>query len=273
MLEEREDVFSREVVVSSVQKRLESSAFKQLRRSKPKSGEDQAFAVTGGGKNHPGRGGLRHGSKNPGVSQGGRGNGGSGGRSFSGGGGSSVSSSAATAKPGGRTRCVCKSDQHYVCDCPKQICQGCGERGHYITKCRNMENAVMAVDILGRTPKDGDSDVDAYTTLEIKTGECLISLMEEGGIRQMGNDLWLLETGATGHFTYDPRFLENYAECSRVLRCAGGNIFPIVGTGILCLSLPSRKGAVCVMLMNVAHVPVLSHHLLSLRCIDDAGNK
>ncbi|CAN0427948.1 unnamed protein product, partial [Ascophyllum nodosum] len=80
---------------------------------------------------------------------------------------------------------------------PKQICQGCGKRGHYITKCGQMENAVMAVDIPGRTSKDDDSD----------TGECLVSMMEKGGIRQMGDDLWLLDTGATGHFTYDPHYL------------------------------------------------------------------
>ena len=78
MLEKKEDGFSREAVVSSVQKWFESSAYKQLRRSKPKSGEDQAFAATGGGKNHPGRYGSRHGSRKPGGSQGGRGNGGSG---------------------------------------------------------------------------------------------------------------------------------------------------------------------------------------------------
>ena len=132
----------------------------------------------------------------------------------------------------------------------------------------------MAADIiLGRTSKDDDSDVEAYTTLEIKTGECLVSMMEKGGIRQMGDDLWLLDTGATGHFTYDPRLPENYAECSRVLRYAGGNTFPIVGTGTLRLSLRSGEGVVCVTLMNVAHVPGLSPHLLSLRRIADAGNK
>ena len=273
MLEEGEDGFSRETVVSSVQKRFDSSAYKQLRRSKPKSEKDQAFAVTGGGKNHPGRGGSRHGSRKPGGSQGGRGNGDSGGRGSSNGGASSGSSSAATAKPGGRTCWVCKSDQHYVRDCPKQICQGCGEKGHYITKCGQMENAVMAVGILGRTSKDDEADVEAYTILEIKTGECLVSMMEEGGIRQMGDDLWLLDTGATGHFKYDHRFLENYAECSRVLRCAGGDTFPIMGTGTLRISLRSGEGVVCVTLVNVARVPGLSHHLLSLRRIAEAGNK
>ena len=189
MLKERGDGLSREAVVSSVQKRFDSSAYKQLRRSKPKSGEDQAFAVTGGGKNHPGRGGSRHGSRKPGGSQGGHGNGGSGGRGASGGGASSASSSAATAKPGGRKCWVCKSDQHYVHDCPKQICQGCGEKGHYITKCENMENAVMAIGMLGKMSTDDDStvyseaDVESYTTLEIKPGESLVSMMEEGGIR------------------------------------------------------------------------------------------
>ena len=39
ILEEREGGFSRKPVVSSVQKRFELSAYKQLRRSKPKSGE------------------------------------------------------------------------------------------------------------------------------------------------------------------------------------------------------------------------------------------
>ena len=89
----------------------------------------------------------------------------------------------------------------------------------------------------------------------------------------MGYDLWLLDTGANGHFTHDRRLLENSAECSTVLRCAGGNTFPIVGTGTLRLSLRSGKGVICMTLMNVAHVPGLSHRILSLRRIADEGNK
>ena len=74
---------------------------------------------------------------------------------------------------------------------------------------------MVAVDILGRTSTDDDSpvsseaDVEAHTTLEFKSGKCSVSMMKEGGIRQTGDDLWLLDTGATGHFTYDPRLLEN----------------------------------------------------------------
>ena len=138
MLEETEDGFSREAVVSSMQKRFESSAYKQLRRSKLKSAKDQAFEVTGGGKNHPGRGGSRHSNGKSHGSQSGRGNSGSGGGrrngdsgggGFSGEGACSSSSSASTAKPGGRTCWVCN----------KQIYKGCGERGHHIVKCGETE--------------------------------------------------------------------------------------------------------------------------------------
>ena len=58
-----------------------------------------------------------------------------------------------------------------------------------------------------------------------------------------------------------------------MLRGAGGNTFPTVGTGTLRLSHRSGEGGVFTTLMNVTHVPSLSHHLLSLRRIADAGNK
>ena len=129
-----------------------------------------------------------------------------------------------------------RRDKHYVRDYPKQICQGCGERGHHITKCRKTDNAAMAVHMLGRTSMDDDypayseAVLEAYTTLKIKTDKCLVSIEKERAINQMGDDLWRLDTRATCHFVYDPRSLEDYAECSRALRCAVGNPFPIVGT-------------------------------------------
>ena len=252
MLEERDDGFSREAVVSSVQKRFESSTYKKLHHSNPKSAEDQAFVVTGGGKNQPGRGGSCHGSGKPGGSQGSRGKsgcGGSGGGSFSGGGASSGGGSG-NRREGPPHRQVLKDGEH-------------GD----------------AVDMPGRTSTNDDSPVrseaelEAYTTLEIKTCECLVSMMEEGAIRRIGDDLKLLGTEATGHFTYDPRSLEKYAECSRVLRCAGGNTFTIVGTSTLRLSLRPGEGMFCVTSMDVAQVPGLSRHLLSLGRITDAGNR
>ena len=58
-----------------------------------------------------------------------------------------------------------------------------------------------------------------------------------------------------------------------MLRCAGGNTFPIVGTGTLRLSLRSGEGVVCATSMNVSHIPGLSHHILLLRRIAESGNK
>ena len=84
---------------------------------------------------------------------------------------------------------MCKGDGHNVRDCPKQICQGCGERDHHMTKCRKIDNAVMTFDMPGRTSTGDDSSVcsktelEAYITLEIKTGEYLFSKLEEGEIR------------------------------------------------------------------------------------------
>ena len=117
---------------------------------------------------------------------------------------------------------MCKSDQHCVHDYPKQICQRCGERGHYITMCGKPENAVMAVDMRGKTSTDDDSpvcseaDVEVYTTLEIKTGECLVSMMEEGEIRQMEDICGFLtqELLVTSHMILDhSRFMLSAVGC------------------------------------------------------------
>ena len=58
-----------------------------------------------------------------------------------------------------------------------------------------------------------------------------------------------------------------------MLRCAGHDTFPIVGTGTLRIYLGLEERVVCVTLMDVAYVPGLSRHFLSLRRIANAGNK
>ena len=82
----------------------------------------------------------------------------------------------------------------------------------------------------------------------------------------------VLDTGASGHFSYDASQFRDYVECKRVLRCAGGNTYPIVGMGTLMLCFRPEGGVVRLRLENVAHVPGLSHHLFSLRRVADAGN-
>ena len=54
--------------------------------------------------------------------------------------------------------------------------------------------------------------------------------------------LWLLDIGASGHFTYDASQFRDYVECKRVLRCAGGNTYPMVGMGTLILCFRPEGG-------------------------------
>ena len=134
----------------------------------------------------------------------------------------------------------------------------------------------MAVDMLGRMSTDDDSpvcseaDVEAYTTLEIKTGEYLVSMMEEVKIRQMGTICGFLSQRLLVTLRMILDYLRMVLSAVGCYVVRGGNTFPIVGISILRLSLRPEERVVCVTLMNVAHVLRLSHRLLSLRRIADA---
>ena len=75
--------------------------------------------------------------------------------------------------------------------------------------------------------------------------------------QRVGNEMWPLDTGASGHFTHDSTKLVEYAECKRTFRCAGGAMDPIVGTGSLEIHQRSGKGLVTVRLLEAGHVPTI----------------
>ncbi|CAM9920659.1 unnamed protein product, partial [Sphacelaria rigidula] len=76
---------------------------------------------------------------------------------------------------------------------------------------------------------------------------------------------WVLDTGATSHFSPGSSKMPDCRKYSgKVLRCAGGGIYPIVGRGKLTLSLRSDGRDAVLHLNNVDHVPCVRHHLLSL---------
>jgi len=54
-------------------------------------------------------------------------------------------------------------------------------------------------------------------------------------MRMGDHQVLLLDTGALGHFTYDALQLRDYVKCKRMLSCAGGNTYPVVGMGSLML--------------------------------------
>ncbi|CAN0009287.1 unnamed protein product, partial [Sphacelaria rigidula] len=84
---------------------------------------------------------------------------------------------------------------------------------------------------------------------------------------------WVLDTGATSHFSPDSSTMTDYRKCSgRVSRCAGGGTYPIVGRGNLSLSLRSDGRDIVLQLKNVDHAPCVRHHLLSLTRMSNAGH-
>ncbi|CAM9619252.1 unnamed protein product, partial [Sphacelaria rigidula] len=88
-----------------------------------------------------------------------------------------------------------------------------------------------------------------------------------------GGEPWVLNTGDTSHFSPDSSKMTDYRKCGgRVLRCAGGGTYPIVGRGNLALSLRSDGRDIVLHLKNVHHAPCLRHHLLSLTRMSNAGH-
>ncbi|CAM9757445.1 unnamed protein product, partial [Sphacelaria rigidula] len=74
-----------------------------------------------------------------------------------------------------------------------------------------------------------------------------------------------IDTGATQHFPYDSYGMTEYRECKgRVLRCAGGSTYPIVGRGNSSLAFRSDGQDVILKVVDVDHIPGVRHHLLSL---------
>ncbi|CAN0018690.1 unnamed protein product, partial [Sphacelaria rigidula] len=84
---------------------------------------------------------------------------------------------------------------------------------------------------------------------------------------------WTFETGATQHFSHDSHGMMEYRECKgRVLRYAGGSIYPILGKGNLSLAFRSDRQDVILTLVDVDLVPGVRHHLLSLTRVQHMGH-
>ena len=91
-----------------------------------------------------------------------------------------------------------------------------------------------------------EAECETSTTLEDGTGECLMSYGDSGSSGQqtqrVGDEMGLVDMGASGHFTYDVMKLVGYTKFNRTLRCAGGATYPFVGTGSLEIHLQLGDG-------------------------------
>ena len=87
----------------------------------------------------------------------------------------------------------------------------------------------------------------------------------DGGVEPSDRgEPWVLDTGATSHFTPDSSRMTDHRKCKEwTLLCAGGGTDPIVGRGNMTLVFRSDGLDVVLHLKNVDHAPCVHHHLLS----------
>ena len=102
-----------------------------------------------------------------------------------------------------------------------------------------------------------EAKCEAIPSLEDWTGECLLSHSDGGGrggeAQRVGNEMWLLDTDASGHFTHDWTKLVGYPKCNIILRYAGGAVYPSLGTGLLEIHPQSAGGVATARLLEVGH--------------------
>ncbi|CAM9389968.1 unnamed protein product, partial [Sphacelaria rigidula] len=176
---------------------------------------------------------------------------------------------------------------HRARNYPKRYCGRCDQQGHTFWDCprstAKKEDVVMAMG----TTDDSDSssvcsvadgeafngDTSLDTTINGDTGEYALSVDRGGGDSQQGEgEPWMFDTGATQHFYHDSHGMAEYRECKgRVLRCAGGSTYPIVGRGNLSLAFRSDGQDVILKVVDVDQVPGVRHHLLSPTRVQHMG--
>lgn len=79
--------------------------------------------------------------------------------------------------------------------------------------------------------------------------------------------------GASNHLKCSADRRVDCCNCYRSMHSQDSNYLLIVGTGPICAYSPSVGGMVPPMLVNVAHVPGVSRHLVYVRLIADSGHE
>ncbi|CAM9731436.1 unnamed protein product, partial [Sphacelaria rigidula] len=162
-------------------------------------------------------------------------------------------------------------------------CGRCGQQGHTFWDCprstAKKEDVVMAMGAADDSDSpsvcsvaDGEAFTSLDTTINGDTGEYALSV-ERGDDSQQGEgEPWVFDTGATQHFSHDSDGMTEYRECKgRVLWCAGGSTYPIVGRESLSLALRYDGQDVIQKLVDVDHVPDVRRHLFSLTRVQHMG--
>ena len=180
---------------------------------------------------------------------------------------------------GGNAKCKrCGETAHKSVRCPDQICGVCGGKGHSAEVCANVV-AVLACE----NTKSPNDESDAAISGEKEeafvcdmSGEYNDESIDKGGCSALGwqvGDLTVIcDSGASCNMSHSATGMLNYRESNAYMRTASGSKYPIEGYGDLPLIFRSSSGNVPLLLRNVAHVPKLNCHLLSLRAVADNGH-
>ena len=168
--------------------------------------------------------------------------------------------------------------------CPGQACSVYGGKGHSAKICANV------VTVFACEADASGSDSNGVLSGEVPDAfvcDAPGKFFDEPGKWGTNALAWQMEdlpvicdNGASCHMSHSSTGMINYREANASMRIASGQRYPIDGCDDFPLTFRSinSSGGVPLFLCNVAHVPSLSYHLLSLRAAADnwhtyTGNK
>ena len=166
-------------------------------------------------------------------------------------------------------RCFrCRQRGHRRQDCttresefvPK--CNRCTGYGHEESSCSS-DAAILVMEL--PVPEE-DLAVEAEAFAVSEAGKCSVTIGDAVGGVALDKQVvqYIADSAATCNMTPDADGLTNYRECRRPLGLANGEETSIVGYGDLTVNFRTDHRWVRVKMNDVAHVPQLSHNLISL---------
>ena len=166
-------------------------------------------------------------------------------------------------------RCFrCRQRGHRKRDCTTREsdfvprCTRCTGFGHEESSCPSD----MAVMVMELPVSEEDLAVESQAFAATEAGKCNAAIDDRVGGEALDKQVvqYIADSAATCSMTPDADGLTNYRECSRPLGLANGEEISIVGYGDLTVNFRTDHRWVRVKMNDVAHVPQLSHNLISL---------
>ena len=166
-------------------------------------------------------------------------------------------------------RCFrCRQRGHRRQDCTTREsdfvprCTRCTGFGHEESSCPSD----MAVMVMELPVSEEDLAVESQAFAATEAGKCNAAIDDRVGGEALDKQVvqYIADSAATCNMTPDADGLTNYRECRRPLGLANGEEISIVGYGDLTVNFRTDHRWVRVKMNDVAHVPQLSHNLISL---------